>query len=199
MAAEPGLATSTDAPAPHQSQQEYKNYILLFRYNDIAHKPYRAMHYMFVTVRVPIGVCDVVATGEVAYCHNGMYGEHDWYSSGFHGEAIVKVSPNDTLRCGVEFVVESVKFHYLGKGYALRKLNLGPPLPGRAREQIAYHEGRKHKSNEYWRVAPGAHWALLSRCTPEPHKEYEEVFEFMANLREMPLGSEERAKVSFWQ
>ena len=43
----------------------------------------------------------------------------EWYSSGFHGEANVKVSPNENVRCGVEFVVESVKFHYLGKNLML--------------------------------------------------------------------------------
>ena len=107
-------AASTDAPVPQQSQQECINYFLFFRYNHIAHKPYRAMHYLLVKVRVPIGVGEVVATGEVAYCHNGMYGEFGktWYSSGFHGEANVKVRPNESLCCGVEFVVESVKFHF---------------------------------------------------------------------------------------
>ena len=192
-------AASTDAPAPQQSQQECINYFLFFRYNHIAHKPYRAMHYLLVKVRVPIGVGEVVATGEVAYCHNGMYGEFGkkWYSSGFHGEANVKVRPNENLCCGVEFVVESVKFHYLGKNYDARKLNLGLPFPGRVREQIAYHEGRKHK-NPYWAVAPGTHWAILSRCTPESHKDYDRVLHFLLNLGEIPLG-EERAKISFWR
>ena len=121
-------AASTDAPAPQQSQQECINYFLFFRYNHIAHKPYRAMHYLLVKVRVPIGVGEVVATGEVAYCHNGMYGEFGkkWYSSGFHGEANVKVRPNENLRCGVEFV----------------------------------------------------RWAILSRRTPESHKDYDRVLHF---------------------
>ena len=194
MSAVPWLSTSSDAPAPKPS-----TYILLFRLNEIYHMPYRAMHYLFVRVRVPKEVtADYVATGEVAYCHNGKYGEFgkEWYNSGFHGKADVKVSPNDNLPGGVEILVQSFEFHYLGNGYTFSKVTLGPPLPNRHREQIAYHHGRKHKNPDL-RIEPNAIWALVSRCSPESLKQYDKVFEYLLNCPEMPPGME-RTQVSGW-
>ena len=197
-----GSWSPTDVRLPiflaEQQVDNAKEHILMFRYSHCAYRSYRAMHYLLV--KVPIEDGDGSVTGKVAFCHNGKDGELDqWYSSGFHGCAFVNVCRN--IRGDVVLGVDSVIFHYLGINYLdplnRHTLEFDRGLPNRDREQLAFHGGRKHPNNPKRRIAKGTFWAVVSKCTPENHHDYDRLLHFFLNRPEMLFGRD-RSDVSFW-